>query len=80
MISTPARPDLRNASRAPPRRLSLVFKVRLLTVGATPAEVKCKLYRPDTKIQIRLISDADQSDLDGSAAGMVGIAATGQLV
>ena len=62
MISTPARPDPRNASRASPRRLSLVFKVRSLTVMATPAGVKRKRYRPDTKKQIRLISDADQSE------------------
>ena len=37
VISTPARPDPRNASRAPPRRLSSVFKVRSAHNTATAA-------------------------------------------
>jgi hypothetical protein len=53
----------------------LFFKVRLLTVRATPAGVKRKRYRPDTKKQIRLISDPNGQTLDGSGTGVVGIAA-----
>ena len=78
MISAPARPDLRNAPALRP--VAVLRFSRFETTITDPTRIgqvpkPSKRYQPDTKFQTRLISNADRSNLDGWAVGMVGISA-----